>query len=380
MTRPAINAVENIGSTGWCQTPFYGSAVNNLVKSRLIRKDQSVKTTPRPRGNYTIPTNYSAAWGHCSIAPGASAYVPDWGPISWSSTSAFAQYNCDLRSHYSVPSWVQNALLIKALNDLRNNKFNAGLFLGQLGETSSMLTKTAARIAGTVTNFRRRFPKDWARIPKVGREGKAVPSGWLELQYGWNPLMSDLYGMCEALNSGAIRDHNTVTIKAKKKLDETVEYLEIARPGYMYMYDNIRVKSDCKVVLTYMIDSFKLALLSSLGLTNPLEIIWDRVPYSFVVDWFLPIGNWLSAMGGDLGYSFVSGYYSRYVTGVSVGTRYVASTSYSRAAGPSVEGRYGFFTRSVYTSAPWPGLYFKSPVSPTHIANALSLLAGAFRR
>jgi hypothetical protein len=41
----------------------------------------------------------------------------------------------------------------------------------------------------------------------------------------------------------------------------------------------------------------ELSLQRSLGLVNPAEIAWEVVPYSFVVDWFLPIGSYISAWG-----------------------------------------------------------------------------------
>jgi len=31
----------------------------------------------------------------------------------------------------------------------------------------------------------------------------------------------------------------------------------------------------------------------SLGLTDPLSVLWEITPYSFVVDWFIPIGTYL---------------------------------------------------------------------------------------
>lgn len=38
------------------------------------------------------------------------------------------------------------------------------------------------------------------------------------------------------------------------------------------------------------VDTVKLS-----GLTDPASIVWERIPYSFVVDWFLPIGNFLQS-------------------------------------------------------------------------------------
>jgi hypothetical protein len=31
----------------------------------------------------------------------------------------------------------------------------------------------------------------------------------------------------------------------------------------------------------------------NLGLTDPLSVAWELIPYSFVVDWFVPIGTYL---------------------------------------------------------------------------------------
>jgi hypothetical protein len=33
-----------------------------------------------------------------------------------------------------------------------------------------------------------------------------------------------------------------------------------------------------------------------LGLLDPLSVVWENIPYSFVVDWFIPIGDYLSML------------------------------------------------------------------------------------
>jgi hypothetical protein len=47
--------------------------------------------------------------------------------------------------------------------------------------------------------------------------------------------------------------------------------------------------------------------LSSLGLTNPLNVAWELVPFSFVVDWFIPIGDFFNGLIPPQGISNVSG-------------------------------------------------------------------------
>jgi hypothetical protein len=36
---------------------------------------------------------------------------------------------------------------------------------------------------------------------------------------------------------------------------------------------------------------------AQLGLTHPGSVLWERLPWSFVVDWFIPIGTYLSNLG-----------------------------------------------------------------------------------
>jgi len=47
------------------------------------------------------------------------------------------------------------------------------------------------------------------------------------------------------------------------------------------------------------------ALLNSLGF-NPLSVLWEVTPYSFVADYFFGIGNFLSALTGTAGFTDVS--------------------------------------------------------------------------
>lgn len=41
--------------------------------------------------------------------------------------------------------------------------------------------------------------------------------------------------------------------------------------------------------------------LVQLGLTNPAEVAWEVVPFSFVIDWFIPVGNFLSSLDSLVG-------------------------------------------------------------------------------
>lgn len=44
------------------------------------------------------------------------------------------------------------------------------------------------------------------------------------------------------------------------------------------------------------------ALANQLGLINPGTVAWEIVPFSFLVDWFIPVGAWLNSFTDILGY------------------------------------------------------------------------------
>lgn len=126
---------------------------------------------------------------------------------------------------------------------------------------------------------------------------------------------------------------------------------------------------------------------AALGLTNPASVAWELVPFSFVVDWFAPVGDWLNALDATLGYSFLSGTRStiRRRTG-----QYRASPAYTHSWVSSGMRRYWSgdasaslyqveLDRTLYASPPTPALRIKNPVSPGHMANGLGLLYQVFK-
>jgi hypothetical protein len=54
-------------------------------------------------------------------------------------------------------------------------------------------------------------------------------------------------------------------------------------------------------------DNPLLALFSQTGFTNPINLLWELIPFSFVADWFLPIGSYLEALKAWEGATFLGG-------------------------------------------------------------------------
>ena len=93
----------------------------------------------------------------------------------------------------------------------------------------------------------------------------------------------------------------------------------------------VRYKASCVSVIT----NPNANTFSSLGLANPALVAWELVPFSFVIDWVLPIGSWLTATGPLLG-----------VNVEQVFTTYFSESSYNTT------GSTGSFGYDVYKGHP----------------------------
>lgn len=343
--------------------------------------------SPRPwsHSGYTVVGNPSDVFirytGNRTPPISPSLYVEeDW----WDGGYWGAYCTPDPPANPDVSGLVTQAK-VKALNKLKNSNFNLGVFLGEAKETQSLLIQTVGRIASSVTNFRRGASrKTWnAIVGRGGERGGKIPDAWLEVQYGWNPLMSDVLGSCQYLDALSRGNPPVMNVKATAFDRSVVNNHGTGTYGstFTHRWDYRLLAS---VSLWYELQNPTLHELASLGLLNPLEIVWELVPYSFVIDWFLPVGSWLSTLDAAAGFKYVSGTTStmiRYdVSAPDYTLRQPYGPSYEIIGGGlGVSGRGFAMNRVVEGSSPVPGLYVKSPISAGHIANAMSLLISAFR-
>ena len=109
---------------------------------------------------------------------------------------------------------------------------------------------------------------------------------------------------------------------------------------------------------------------------NPLLTAWELVPYSFVVDWFIPIGDFLSQFSASHGLQYVSGTSVTYI-------KYSANRSYRhyRAAYPNdaqfenlIGQEYFSVRREVHSSSPIGFPVFENGLGVKRALNALALI------
>jgi len=207
------------------------------------------------------------------------------------------------------------------------------------------------------------------RVLKPIRSQADAAQAWLELQYGWKPLLSDVYEAMSLLHKRQMR-RKPIELSA---LSERRYELDIGSPAEYKI--PISVHEICKMKYRYyepVIDST-----ASLGLEDPATVAWEMLPFSFVADWFIPIGSYLTAANQVpllLGELLVT----KYRRSSSVGQ---ATALISQYDGCTVDYNDVNFVRNVYADGrsyrvPLPEIKsLKDALSPLHIVNATALLS-----
>jgi hypothetical protein len=280
-----------------------------------------------------------------------------------------------------------NKALVKALNRLKDQEFHLGNFLAEGQQVVDLVGGTAKSIAQSVLHFRRRNPKQvWDLIKSYERGNlprhlwRCIPNSWLQLQYGWIPLMSDVEGAANHLARLSIEQKPLVFTRGSAKIEEEQDCPIASIYSVNSAVATWVVTRKAMVNLVYGLETPALVQLSQLGLINPAEIVWEITRYSFVVDWFVPIGGWLSSLTGDVGYNFVTGGLSRKTLARFKSSHVTRTSSDAKnVEAPEFTGTIDNFARGCYTSSPVPGLYVKSPISLKHAANGIALLVQAFK-
>lgn len=266
---------------------------------------------------------------------------------------------------------------IQALLKLKNTRVNLGVALGEMQHTANFLGSTATTIARGVQQLRRGQVRKAFRT--IGADWRSWPQNWLGYQYAMRPLLNDVYGSAEALSN---RDLPSWVTTVKGVNEVKTSWTETSGSGNTHSTIDVSDRKGVFVRLDFHPSNEFYHTLSSLGVTNPLVVAWELVPFSFVLDWGIQIGSWLETLDATLGFRFLSGSKTfrseriREANG-SIGPRKVGEPVFVTVDHHS-KTRLLHVKREVYGGVPRPWLpRVKNPISLQHMANGLSLLAAA---
>jgi len=263
--------------------------------------------------------------------------------------------------------------LVSAWNFLRKKDLGSALGVLNAARPSRQKLRRINRIwYGRDGRFRERASKD---------EFGNASSVWLEVQYGWRPLLDDIYGSAKAI--AAAQEHQILQtrVACSTRLYKVVKTKPTPSPTNPTQVSYSQVtEAIIRYVVWYSQPEMPRTLLQ-MGFTNPALLAWELLPFSFVVDWFIPIGNYISSWDATLGLTFLKGCRSSRTNASSNGQAVGRKDSNGNVTyGITTGFKRGFwYSRTVLTSFPSPVVpSFKNPLGTEHALNAIALLVLAF--
>lgn len=375
------------GSSEWVRTPNWKQvqkAGNLPMNPWLYRKVTSViggRTSYHVRQLWPDGSVYADYEDACSGPNEIALLPPNVDPLEPGTADARAR--------------------TKVLNEVKNSKVNLGQVYGERHQTVLLAQKTVERVVRTVNYLRK---GNWnAAANEVGvkpsaskhkahskrhlkNPEQATAQGWLELQYGWRPLLQDVYGSLEFVQDKWARNIRQRVVKSGSDEDApfTLPYSDGAST---WTYKQTR-KTTVKYTLFYTVPQEFLKTLSEAGITNPALVAWELLPWSFVVDWFLPVGAFISSWDAVVGLNFEKGTKTTIqevwddTTAVgSVVTMYSGQHTYTKVNTTWRRYHSVQIQRSPIGGFPSVALpRFKDPLGWEHMANLSALLLTTFRR
>lgn len=169
-------------------------------------------------------------------------------------------------------------------------------------KTIAMITKAAKLLRHPITNAR--------KLLKISRKAYRNEPGarekvldlanqmWLEGRYGWRPFVGDVVSHVEALRSG----ERPIRYSARRSIpDENQEANtfkgKFAASTYFwydkYLKSNAVFKCRVGQTVDYSVNIHNGAV--KYGIYDPIGTAWDLVPFSFVADWFINLGDVLKS-------------------------------------------------------------------------------------
>lgn len=217
---------------------------------------------------------------------------------------------------------IDNEAVIASLQDLKSQKVNLGVTFLERHQTVDLILGNAKRLGLALKDLKSgRFAKAYKDLvgtskppPRsLQRRGgtakkpsKAAANEWLQLQLGVKPLVADVYALAEVLAKNAERKAVFKVSSSRSQKWNQSETTSIAWEGLpVRRFENgIYTR---KYVYVFSSSNEVISSLASLGITNPLSWAWELLPLSFVIDWFLRVGDYIDTLDATASLSFYKG-------------------------------------------------------------------------
>lgn len=291
------------------------------------------------------------------------------------------------------------------IREAGRSDFHCVSFLREISSTYSMLKSPVRALkhlsklfgrssSGTIVSKFKKLKRSGpnTKLRRKSRSVDAAADAWLQGTYGWQPFLYDMLAL-----SGGI----------KRAMDERQAYLSGSHEAFSYYAQESSTKDDPPGYTRRRFQCFGSsqtrvrASLSGVWRPNPTlqnetalqcliracnidrlgYAVWDAVPYSFVIDWFLPnVGDRLDdALSGPAFYMLVDHPYLALRREVTLNAQVMGTPGIGAGSGSQTE-IWKAFSRGPCVIEDLDLTDYRQGMQGTRIPSGLALAFGAFRR
>lgn len=409
LTQPSVlTARWDDGSIAYVETGTLPHRKASLTVNNPWRPTKPLGMTPTARSLNAVKWNCAL-----NTAVGRASYQ--------NLTHVRPEYTAMAEEHnrnYVSPAWgahdeqLRTEAILKCLTNVKDQKWNAGVMIAEASGVATMVADAMQLVIRTrkllhegkfetaYYHFRKRskyksYPEwreqYWRQVRHIKsvRENAHIPKSWLYYHFGIVPTCRDISDAVDAFAAkkndlpfqmgGVVRGyakHTTRVITPR------------FRPGSLSGFYNGKMEYQAvrsvRVAIRVQPKNQMVARLSGLGATNLPEALWNRTPFSWVVDYFSTVGSWLSVLDTGLGWNFSEKWTESWRT--------IATSTFSPENGNGVKYLYPSGKSTISSKhlnrvvrgdlygpmgSILPSVKRKGP-SVQKISNLLSVLAGLF--
>lgn len=256
------------------------------------------------------PYNYSVYYtGKIFVTPTSDhsesgyGYPPYGYPTAWTGVSPSVQTDTNNRA---IRKFLEEA-------EKARSSIEFGQDLGEFQETIHGLRHPLDSMRRLVTTTLKSFKKKGLRKGLTKNAvNKAVADTYLEFTFGWNPLAADIVDACNGLRDKSRPKVKVISASASGydsvgDLESTgaINFNTGAR-GYTRSFRRAfrgtyirRIKGGIKTGAVN--GSIPIAQMLQLDLEHFAPTVWDLLPYSFIADYFINVGEVINALSFRFG-------------------------------------------------------------------------------
>lgn len=221
----------------------------------------------------------------------------------------------------TTPNLVQeNAVWMKVRNAIKDETLDVGMVLAEMQGTVDTISTGLQRIGRSLTNFKRKRPGHFhflmtGRYPgkqrPTDRRLRATAGYYLEWKYGIMPTVLDVVGgvnTLDEISKGTFFGRAPIMTARARDVGETELSVPVAAHIERDQFQgtakiSISDETYCRADYTVEVDKLRGLSRFGIGLSTLPTVLFERTPFSFVLNMAIPIADIIKAWGALAGVS-----------------------------------------------------------------------------